>query len=131
MAGTTTFGTSSAGIIALESILAEWTSSDPLATKIADISGENGATGANGVNYLIPGTTGFESSGADTIYSDTAGSANWLLYSFPDSLGNSQYADVLENLDPTTPANNADAVTDGTNSNVAVSDGTSTETHCS
>ena len=106
--------------------MAEWTSSDSLATKIADISGTNGTAGANGGNDLIPGTTVFESSGADTIFSDTAGSANWLLYSFTlDSVYDTKSSDVLENLDPP-PADAIPAVVDGSSDVVAGSNVTAT-----
>ena len=94
VAGTTTLDQA-----ALASILAEWTSGDPLSTKLADISGSNGAAGLNGGNYLIPGVTVFDNQTVDAIISDPRGGANWLFYSFiDDSVGDTKRTDVFTDL---------------------------------
>ena len=79
VAGTTTLGQAE-----LAGILAEWTSPDTLATRLADISGTNGSSGHNGTSYLIPGATIFDNQAVDAILSDQHGAPSWLFYSFID-----------------------------------------------
>ena len=76
IAGTTTLNQA-----ALQSILTEWTSSHALADKIANISGTGTGTRFNGNAYLQPDVTVQDDNVPDTIWSDTYGSANWLLLS--------------------------------------------------
>ncbi len=92
-------GTTSLSEAALVSILAEWTSGDSLATKLADIGGANGTAGLNGSNYLISGATVFDNQTVDAILSDPHGGTNWLFYSFiDDSVGDTKLTDVFTDL---------------------------------
>lgn len=55
----------------------------------------------HGIGGVASDNTVIESTAADTIFSNTAGSANWLLYSFSlDTVSDTKATDVLENLDP-------------------------------
>jgi uncharacterized repeat protein (TIGR01451 family) len=70
----TSFG--SAGDVALESVLAEWSSSDSYATRVADISGgPPSGLNLNGSDYFIAGTTVFNNGAADSLYGGTG--TNW------------------------------------------------------
>ncbi|MBX9791347.1 MAG: S8 family serine peptidase [Pirellulales bacterium] len=79
-------GTTSLDVDALESVLAEWTSDDTLATKVASISGTPSGHNFNGNNFLIPGVTVFDNGAVDYLYSGTSGSANWLFYNVNEDI---------------------------------------------
>ena len=92
-------GTTNLSPAALAAILAEWTSADPLATKVADIEGTNGTAGLNGANYSTPGNTVVNNNSVNTIFSDAHGSADWLLDTFSqDETNDSKPTDILANL---------------------------------
>jgi hypothetical protein len=94
-------GTTNLNEAALMSVLNEWKSADTQAVKIAAITGTPaGSLDLNGSNYLIPGTTVFDNGAiADTLYSDTAGKANWLFYDFnTDTANRVKGTDVTQNL---------------------------------
>ncbi|HEY4309282.1 MAG TPA: proprotein convertase P-domain-containing protein [Pirellulales bacterium] len=93
--------TTTLNLAALQSILAEWTSTDTLAVKVADISGTGNTTGANSTNYLQPGVTVVGDGAADQLYSDTNGKPNWLFLSPNQDVGNRvKTADVETFLSP-------------------------------
>ena len=81
-------GTTTLNQLALESVLEEWWSTDTLATKIADITGTGTTTGSNGINFLQPGVTVLGDGSVDQLFSDTNGSANWLLLSLSQDTAN-------------------------------------------
>ncbi|HVU90072.1 MAG TPA: proprotein convertase P-domain-containing protein [Pirellulales bacterium] len=92
-------GTTNLGPTALQAILSEWTSTDTLAVKIANISGTGSGTAANGTNYLQPGVTVSNDGVPDTLFSDSKGSANWLLASLPqDTVNRVKSSDTETNL---------------------------------
>ena len=67
-------------------MLAEWDSSDSYATRVADLSGANGPVGANGGNYLIPGTTVIGSAAVDEIFGTVDSDDDWYLVTSNDVL---------------------------------------------
>lgn len=77
----------------LQSILAEWVSSDSYAARIARISGNDGTSGANGSTYLIPGQTVFDDliPAIDSVWSTNGSVDDWFLASLSQ--------DVLHNVD--------------------------------
>jgi len=93
IAGTTTLNQA-----ALQSILTEWTSTHALADKIANISGTGTGTRFNGNAFLLPDVTVQDDDVPDTIWSDTYGSANWLLL----SLNNQDTANRVKPIDSET-----------------------------
>jgi len=72
-------GTTTLGQAALQAVLTEWTSSDTLALKVARIEGTQSG-GANGTNYLQPGSTVVDDGSVDQIFGDTQGKPSWLFY---------------------------------------------------
>lgn len=72
---------------ALQSILAEWTSTHTLSDKLFNIQGSGNGSGLNGSNYLIPGLTLLGDDNSEYLYGDTDGGVNWL------------FADPLEDLE--------------------------------
>jgi len=69
----------------LRSVLAEWTSADAIEEKIAAINGTT-RVGRNGDNYLQLGTTVFDDSDVDSLYSDENGELNWLFYDLAEDV---------------------------------------------
>ena len=67
-------------------MLAEWDSSDSYATRVADLSGANGPSGANGGNYLISGTTVLASTAVDQIFGTVGSDDDWYLVTSNDVL---------------------------------------------
>ena len=92
-------GTTTPNVFALFGILEEWTSTDSLSTRLADIEGANGSAGLNGNNYLIPGITALASSAVDMIIGDVNGAPNWLLYvPGQDTTSQLKTSDILTDL---------------------------------
>ena len=92
-------GTTTPNVFALFDILEEWTSTDSLSTRLADIEGANGSAGLNGNNYLIPGITALPSSAVDMIIGDVNGAPNWLLYvPGQDTTSQLKTSDILTDL---------------------------------
>lgn len=84
---------------ALQGVLAEWSSSDSLVLKMADIRGANGTQGQNGSSYLIPASTVSNDNAIDSIFSDSNGAASWLIFDFDlDVIANKKANDVTTNL---------------------------------
>ncbi len=73
---------------ALLSVLSEWTSTHSVVSKIANISGTGTGPRNNGNNFLEVGVTIFADTDADTLYSDSKGSANWLLLTLSQDTAN-------------------------------------------
>ena len=66
---------------------------------MANISGTGSGTAANSTNYLQPGATVFNDTVVDTVYSDSNGSANWILASLPqDTVNRVKSSDTETNL---------------------------------
>ena len=55
-------------------------------TRVADLSGVNGPVGANGSNYLIPGTTVIASTAVDEIFGTVDSDDDWYLVTSNDVL---------------------------------------------
>lgn len=87
-------GRTTLNLSALQSILAEWVSSDSYSVRVARISGNDGTSGANGSNYLIPGETVFDDlvPAIDTVLSSAGTVDDWFIASLSK--------DVLQNVDP-------------------------------
>jgi len=77
-------GTTTHNQAALVSILAEWTSARTYEERVANITGAGTDVRANGDNFFVPGLTLDDDDAADTIYSNTYGSLNWLFLSLDD-----------------------------------------------
>ncbi len=75
-------------------MLAEWDSADSYATRRADLSGANGPVGANGSNYLIPGTTVIGSTAVDEIFGMVGLDDDWYLVTSNDVLNNIEQNEV-------------------------------------
>ena len=92
-------GTTSLKQAALQSILSEWTSTHTLSVKVANISGTGTGSGFNGTTYLQPGLTVFNDNTPDTLYSDTNGSADWLLATLSqDTINRPKSSDIETDL---------------------------------
>ncbi len=91
-------GTTTLGQAALQAVLAEWTSSDTLALKLARIQGTQSG-GLNGGSYLQPGVTVVDDGSADHIFGDSKGKPNWVISSaLQDQVDRTKDGDTLTDL---------------------------------
>jgi Ca2+-binding RTX toxin-like protein len=88
-------GTTKLSQTALLSILSEWSSTDTLAVKMANITGAPSSLNLNGANYLTPGSTILDDGVQDQIIGNSNGQPDWLLSTFAQ--------DVVTRTKPTDP----------------------------